>query len=823
MMRLLIHAVIHRLHALVLRACRIALALCSSTAAFAGSVNIADEAYPTTLGWTDGAPTLYRFLPEDQHLHGFSIDRTPLSWRSPSREIVLKPRDAVFEFSSPTEAGIVGHLEFRLVHRDGARSRLRLRLPPEDDHKAPIRIIESGTWFHHVALYGLEVIPEDGASRKPDPVLSGPVHIEWRAWPDRGSIEIVCESFGDPDSLRLEAGWKPISSDASREPVAVPISRSSEDTRRVHYSLSALGSVQWLDREPAPESDVTVTAPGAHVAFDPRVAAWVVEIPQTPWPAASGMTYPPDQLARRTETAVEIVNRGKVPAKVQLRFHHPEYPHTGFVPMLLDGDGGQTGWPLQASKNWHVRKGRPRLPYDGEWVRTSVVLEADPQSTSSLRHVVVHATWNDVPVASGHQLSLVGWGSNGFWQQLALGAWGEQFCFQPGRVLRRAFITDIRPLFQGGMDDLMPYSWTSNVGGGDVGVILDPDGHYVPWRDACTVHYAAGPGWFEAAVDESLVGGAASLRTTVMMPRGDDFLRVFLKCELEVTARLPFSRFALLEIGTDYYASARGAAVTWGPGAELGEQPTLVRELSEAEPPKRRSVPWEGPQPWAFLRSAPEPANAGLGFGHRGLILRSLSGQVGARPLTHLWLASRTVRDRAPNLNAEITVSPETDSFVAGDRIHALFEIVILPGAAEAYIGPNEAWSRYFKSLDDIGRVISAEASGNNLTVSLRDGRAIRGALPSLTAAEARNGFSVTGGQGHFTLRITGLHVREGWTLFEQLGENLVPVGTLFPQERQPQWTWDPRTQDWSLYVSLTAPWGRPGPQRTFLLSSTSH
>jgi len=80
---------------------------------------------------------------------------------------------------------------------------------------------------------------------------------------------------------------------------------------------------------------------------------------------------------------------------------------------------------------------------------------------------VAYARYGGVPAASHAQLSLIGRGHNQFWDEAAIGSFGESICYEPGRVQRRCFIDDVRPLMTLPAAGGKPWGWAENCGGGD--------------------------------------------------------------------------------------------------------------------------------------------------------------------------------------------------------------------------------------------------------------------------------------------------------------------------------------------------------------------
>ena len=432
-------------------------------------------------------------------------------------------------------------LHFQVQLKNGELWQARLKQPVPRRYDFPIRINESGNWFHHVAIYTLELcrVNSDGCL---DDVGTVEVDgsLEWRAWADRGSFAWNLSSPAQLEIESISATWhvgatKPLTTKGEKQEggwsLVLPYTLSN--------GLPVIAETA--------SSPVTVALPegGGYLDVQALTHSTEIRVEDIPWPAEDwGGDYPAQYLDRISKLPIALSNPSDQDQEIRLRFVHPPHPLTGCVPMLLDEAGQQTGIPVQTSKNWHKKLGgKHDLPYDGEWVRTSTRVTVPAKSELKLTYAIVYAQWQGLPAASVGQLSLVGWGGNGFWTQMALGSWGENFCFQPGRVLRRAMLTDIRPTMQIGFEFSRPYSWTANVGGGDVGLIKDSEGKYLAWVDAESSYLAGGPNRAEVLVEERLSNDAATLKTNVILPRSNDFLRTSLRVRLDVHKPLPFPTF----------------------------------------------------------------------------------------------------------------------------------------------------------------------------------------------------------------------------------------------------------------------------------------
>lgn len=460
--------------------------------------------------------------------------------------------------------------------------------------------------------------------------------------------------------------------------------------------------------------------------------------------------------------------------------------------MLLDASGRQTGIPIQTSKNWHKKLGgKHDLPYDGEWVRTSTRVTVPAKSELRLTYAIVYAQWQDLPAASVGQLSLVGWGGNGFWTQMALGSWGENFCFQPGRVLRRAMITDIRPTMQKGYVSGRSYSWTTNVGGGDVGLIKDSEGKYLAWVDAESKYLAGGPNRAEVLVEERLASNAATMKTNIILPQSNDFLRTSLRVRFDVHKPLPFKRFALVQMGNDYYNTAVGNALAYGYEGFGPKVVDLSKRGSDSSRPVFTKELGDSGAWVSLFGDLPEP-NSAKGYAERGLIVREFKGRVGGNEIDTPWLLSYPVKDRSPNCNAELSIDPSIKHFEPGDYIEALVEWVVLPPKAEDYFGPNENFEARLAAKDRTWKLIPEAA-------------AEEGGLQVFNYEEAKAGIILKSGSGLANLAVHGFPIRRGaW--FEQVDSEILALGERFREELEPQWVWVPESGTWTCYLSVRSP-----------------
>lgn len=729
-----------------------------------------------TLSWVDG--------PANIQGQSFDAEAATLALRSGRGALFFDPVSLRMKEVQAGGRSLPSSMRFEAVDAGGKLWRAQMRKTIRSHYAFPIRIIESGNWYQHLGIYDLELCPTKPSGGEPQQgaeLLDGA--LDWRAWADGGRFDW---HFKNPKGMQLvevRVIWE-----VSGHKVFQAEGELDQDqwTVAMDYCVDLDGRI--AARKAFPEVSLKFPEGGARSAYNAKSGALEVVMATQFWPDGEGRDYPVSELDRVTRLPFEIHNSSEEAQVIPLRFIHEEHSVTGYVPLLLDGAGKPTGLSVQSSKNWHEKLGgKESLPYDGRWIHCSTRVRVPPKSSLKLEYAIVHSNWQGLPAASMGQLSLVGWGGNGFWIQAALGTWGENFCFQPGRVLRRSFVTDVRPINTLGYVTGKTHSWTSNLGGGDVGLIIDSKGKYLPWVDAQTVFVADGPRRTEARVEERLPDGAATLRTEVILPQTNDCLRTFLRIRMEVKKPLSFSRFALFQMGSESYSTTRAHTLAYGEGLHL-----KTLELKDAGQPGELHLSRElaGRNAWFSLIGALQEENKGTAHGERGLIVRDFEGCIGGRPLANPWLSAYSIKDRAPNFNAELTVPPTVQSFEPGDYIEALLEFVILPMHAEEYFGKNEEFRKAMSAKSRNWELISEFAAGG-------------GGLSEASYESALKGIRLKSGIGLNSLVVRGFPAVEDGVWEERINGKWEVLGARFPKEGGVQWTWNPQSGAWDCFLGI--------------------
>jgi len=763
------------------------------------------------LSWLNGAPILNAFRPEDKALATYRPENSALLIRGAHYGMVIDRSQPglITRLNTKPDAGFAtADISAATIEKQWSPSALHLivkwrgkeyRGAPDpvvlkgfDWTELPVRMIETGIWFQHVQIAGISLV-DDGGNKLPTKTS-----LDVRAWGDRAVIEwsIVPESplDGAEASLAFDAAGKTVDSQAQTGLLG-PVSL------RLAFQFTPNGVKPGLPREAG--LAITSSAPGTDqpkVSFSKDSGGWEVVLPKLQWPNPENTAYPEALLDRVSKYGLTIENSSAEEMVVPLRMVHPSHPLTGVVPMLVDAEGRQTGLSVQVSKNWHTLP-KKRLPYDGPWSHGSAFFRVPPRSTAQLGYHLVHARWQGVSMASVAQLCLVGWGGHGNWNEFALGSWGESFCVQPERMQRRALITDVRPFLVLGMNG-RKWSWPTNVGGGDVMNIITADGQYLPWRTIRTGSRLIGPNLAHLGIDEVSRDGRLALRTDIFLPRSDDLMRTYLRVRLDVLEDVAIDRVSFFQLGADYYNENQSDTVAFGEGAELvAEHTPAAKPWQVVVPP----MPVKGAHPWVTLYGKLPAPDSGHGYGTRGLIFHGYRAHLGGDTSDTPYFAGySSFNHKIPKLGAEVVAPPELKKLRKGDWVEFTIEFVVFPANNTSFYGKDPALIQALTQGADTWRMTAWEAAANQPRLLLADGTKIVTPPLSTTLADLKNReFRLEGGSGLVPVQISGLPAFDGWRFEEQTDGQWQEIGRRFPEETQPQVSFDPVKRSWDVILSL--------------------
>jgi hypothetical protein len=746
----------------------------------------------TAMWWADGPPSYLTMKgPPPPPLLclrsgeiGLLLDTKNLRFLHAGRFRAAQSKSAALAAATEPVVALPG-LELRLsVTRAGEIFACTGRGPePKDEFFQPVRFVESGRFVQRVMVTGLQFATADGTR------LETGGRLEIALWPDRLSLSLELDS---PDMAR--EGELAITAGDRR--ASVPLAQARRATLEV------------FGPKPEPLPPVIEADPALAVSLDSMLGCHTVRLPEEPWSNARGTYYPEEHLDRLDRWRLTLRNDTERETVARLMFvQERRLPITGFTPMLCDLDGTPSGLPVQISKNWHQRPEKGHLAHEGPWFHGYAFIRLPARQRRDLLFQVVYAHYGGLPAASHAQLCLIGWGHNQFWDEAALGSFGESICYEPGRVQRRCFIDDLRPLMTLPVTGGRPWGWAENCGGGDFLMWLDAEGAYRGFRATRTDYRAYGPCRTDVCYHEETVGGEVAARMEVSLARTDDFLRVFHRLRYNVKQAMKWQRLAFYQLGADYYNDTPARGVAIGDAAGLREEWSPPRATAVFD---RRAAPLTGEQPWVSVHSLNHSAlGKGSAAASRGFVIRSwralLDGKTQATPHLSTYCTEwgkgnfRTVVELAP--------PPDVSALRPGDFVEAEVEVMAFPADPKSYYGPNQPFRQALAEGADTWRLVHREAAGNALRVQTQHGAMMRTfplvlSVDTAGCAEA----SLSGGLGWLPVTFTGLASPRGYELRVN--------GQSFTQSIHGNDFWqtdfDPETGRWSQTFNLPRDNGQP-------------
>jgi hypothetical protein len=674
---------------------------------------------------------------------GLLLDTRSLRLLHAGRFATVQTKDAALEAATEPMLALPA-AELRLsASRAGKTYVCTGRGPdPKDEFFQPVRFVESGRFFQRVAIEGLQFASADGTK------LETGGRLEIALWPDRLSL-----------SLELDA------SDAVRDG---ELSIVAADRRAsVSLAQSRRVTLELFGRESELPRAVIEADPALVASFDPALGCHIVRLPEKPWSNAKGTYYPEEHLDRLDRWRLTLRNDAERETVARLMFVQEKHlPITGFTPMLCDPDGTPSGLPVQISKNWHQRPEKGHIPHEGPWFHGCAFVRLPARSRRELMFQMAYARYGGIPAASHAQLSLIGWGHNQFWDEAAIGSFGESICYEPGRVQRRCFIDDLRPLMTLPVAGGKPWGWAENCGGGDFLVWTDERGAYRGFRATRTDYRAYGPCLTDVRYLEETAGGEITARMEVSLPRSDDYVRTFHRLRYDVKQPVKWQRLAFFQLGADYYNDTPAHRVAVGEAAGVRDEWSPPRAQGSFD---RRAMPLSGAQPWVSIHGLDRPAlSKGGAAASRGLVVRSWHAMLNGKPSPTPHVSTFCTEWGKGNFKTVIELAPPPDvnTLQPGDFVEAEVEIVAFPADAKSYYGPNQPFREALAHDADTWRLVHREAAGNALRVEARRGTVTR-AFPIVIAVggDDRAEASLQGGIGWLPVTFSGLTSHRGHAL----------------------------------------------------------
>lgn len=624
------------------------------------------------------------------------------------------------------------------------------RLQPEDKKMFPIQFVEYGRYFQQINITGL--IMENSEGEK----LNADCRLEIVSWPDGLNLVFFLDNQSVvPDNINLSVGSKKsdVVIQKQRESIVILSLFGEKNDGTIPDDLTVHENVSKITTE-----------------YSEIYSSHIINIDTPKWSNKSGTYYPEEHLDRFDKWQFTLQNDDDKPKTFRLRFDTPPRNITGFTPMILDDEGFPTGIPVQISKNWH--KGKTPLRYQGSWIHGSTMIEVPPKSTRNYYYAMTYARWGGVPAASHAQLSLIGWGHNMFWDESALGSFGESICYEPGRTQRRGFITDVRPLLVTGKNG-KKWGWTGNAGGGDFLVYFNKEGKYVPMIKTRGRYYSYGPNLTKVTYEELSEDESIQASYTVRLARADDYVRCFQTIRYDILKPVEFSRLAFCQMPADYYNEMNHRKIA------IGNVGDLISEWSVSKGSwiyDKESIPIPGDHPWVSLHDV--IADESVTQAARGFIIRKWDAVFGSKQYEQPHISTYMTEWHTNNFRTAVELSPPANvkKLFPGDFVDVEIELVVIPSTPEIYYGQNSPFISALNDHANTWKLVHREAAGNNLDIRMDEGNLVKKYPIEISVSENQEAkFSIVGGVGYVPITISNLSDYKGFILYRNVdGEKIL-------------------------------------------------
>jgi hypothetical protein len=501
------------------------------------------------------------------------------------------------------------------------------------------------------------------------------------------------------------------------------------------------------------------------VKFDPAFNCYIAEVSRHNRSWGGGYA----DIRDYDDFDIVVENTGETAVNVPFLFYLRNPANiTGLLPMLCDADGVPTGIPVQLSKNWHYGK-------LGSYLRSYMQLPANPgRTTYKLR--IAYGFYGTLPAASHAQLSLVGYGGLGRWDQLAIGCWGETICFDMDMSLVDVAITDVRMLMARNGKDGKKWGWTDAGWGGDWLCVNDAKKQKLYFSEMKTAYLAHGPCLSEVRYDGNYGSQReVELQAKVQTLRTDDHARTF------QTFKYTFDQTVSVEQGWLYKMGRTGGYVT--PKIAYGNRDGLLQEhevpngLKNGSEFLRKTTLTGGGPWWVAFPGAYHNNNKDWGTGYRALVIRSYKAVIAGKEYSNPTVSFPAYHSSGgglSNLDCLLTAPEGVTAFNAGDSLEFEVEWITLPRVANDYYGPNEIFRTHVTENPSSWKTTYREAIGNDLQVVV-DGGTVLHNYPIIIQADAPVvRVQIEGGVGTVPIRFEGLTSATGYRLYQLVDGEMV-------------------------------------------------
>jgi len=437
----------------------------------------------------------------------------------------------------------------------------------------------------------------------------------------------------------------------------------------------------------------------------------------------------------------DVKNDSNTWKKVKINFHidRPRR-HTGAAGILRDPVTKEpTGIHVQMSKNWHPSD---NVLYAGYWWTGTAHMRVPP-GTTSFEFVCAYQYYQNLHGVSHSQLSLLGWGVNGLWEEVGIGANGESITFEPHGHHRRQMILDTRPwlvcqMNVGGCAGTVDKTqWTENHGGGDFLNAVNTKGMYQYLVGDTSYHTMNGPRLTNATYEGTTVDQNIAVSRTVSTWTADDFVRHLHSFHYTFKKDIRgdnYPRFALYTLGGDNYNYIRFPLFAYGMGdmntlLDLGIQTGVVpiQNVISGFSDFKYTTYYQVDAPYGcgqfdndscWFAMLTNPTTQVHHRANRGIIVRNFHGRLNGQvwppddrevsPFAFHLIKSRQNNAAKDTVSIEIALPSEfrdavasgTAKFRAGDYLAADIEVLLPPRQTGDYFGNSQILRQWLKDAD---------------------------------------------------------------------------------------------------------------------------
>lgn len=657
-------------------------------------------------------------------------------------------------------------------------------------HLSAARMWESGRYVQHYDFIELDFRSAEGKK------LPCVAHLDLVAWAESLTFNLEMS----PDYLQKDSTDKLLWENAAMRLSLKNEAKSwnQEVTVKGQWKQDEKKSVSLVCNIPpvckAPSAKITVSTKDGQnfpVSFDERKNCYVALVKNLKRKWKTGYT----DIRNYDDFKITVDGSGAKAAVPFLLDMRGTANITGMCPILCDENGRPTGIPVQLSKNWHYEP-------MGDYLMAYTILPAEKPTTYILR--VAYGFYGKLPSASHAQLSLVGYEnpSNGRWDQLAIGCWGETICFDMDTSCVDVVITDIRMLMIRNGIKGEKWNWTDAGWGGDWLNIKDDSQEKYYLKELKTAYLSQGPCLTNVKHDgyygkDREVDFSAHIQTL----RTDDYSRVFQKLSYKFTSDVSAKKIWLFKLGrTSHYATPQIAYGNIdGCIEELAVPTTLKKDQLFLDNVKLTgSSPW-----WVALPGAIHTSGRDWGTGYRALIIRSYETVVGGKTYTNPTISAPVFAANPTNLEIELLPPAGVSKFSKGDSIELDLELITLPRVADDYYGPNEAFRKHLTKNPSSWKTTYREVIGNDLKVKVSGGSKLQNYPLVIRAEKPEVTVTIEGGIGAVPIRFEGLKSTKGYSLYRVVNAKRVKFDQSVHGNDFWQTDYDPKTDSYKMSFNL--------------------